>query len=105
MTQWFGQSWGAPICDPEDHCATPVRDPCLHCRELILVGDQGLVMPLVEGAILRMVAMHLDCYLRRVLPHTRECPHCRGKERDEHARQCNYRQGGGNCNCVALEDL
>lgn len=104
--KWFGKSWGAPCCDPEDHVPTPVRETCLHCLELILVGDQGITAPLVLGPDrVVMSAAHLDCFLKRVLPHGPECPHCRGRARKDHALRCNQRQTGGDCNCIALEDL
>ena len=107
MSGWFGKSWGAPCCEPEEHFATPVREPCLYCGELILAGDQGLLMPIVnpDERSARVAAAHLDCYLKRILPHGPDCPHCRGKERDEHALRCEYRQSGGDCNCIGLEEV
>lgn len=106
MTGWFGKSWGAPCCDPEDHVATPIGKSCLHCGELILAGHHGFTMPLVhlDGSATVEVS-HYECFMRRILPHGRECPHCRGKARSEHALRCNHRQTGGDCNCVALEDV
>ncbi len=107
MTGWFGKSWGAPCCEDDEHFATPVRQPCMHCGEIILMGDQGMLMPVInpDEQSASILASHLDCFLKRVLPHTRECPHCRGKARDEHATHCEHRVSGGDCNCVALEDI
>lgn len=106
MSQWFGQSWGAPCCDPDDHVATPVFMACLHCKEPILPDAQGLMMPLVESPErCSICAVHLDCYLQRILPHGPDCPHCRGKELSNHALRCEYRQNGGDCNCVPLEEF
>ncbi len=60
--KWFGKSWGAPICDPEDHTATPLG-PCAKCEKPICENDQGLVVPHLEesGAFDR--GWHLDCFL------------------------------------------
>lgn len=107
MTGWFGQSWGAPVCEAEDHVPTPVGKPCIDCLETIVLGDRGIVTPLLlaEGSI--TVAQHLECFLKKILPHGPDCPHCRGKEPEEHHPRCNYRTvaSDGRCNCVALEDL
>ena len=106
MTGWFGESWGAPACDPEEHVATPVGKSCIGCDELIKAGDQGVTMPLVRLNLpAMMIAYHLDCYLKKIMPHTRECVRCRGIERDDHATYCQYRMLGGECNCINLEDV
>lgn len=106
MTGWFGESWGAPVCDPEDHVRTPVGRACLWCGKPIEAGDQGLLTPCVNRAWpVTIEAEHLACLLKRVLPHGHDCPHCRGMERNQHALRCEYRQGGGECNCVDVESL
>lgn len=102
--KWFGKSWGAPCCEPEDHTDTPVGRHCFRCDELILVGDQGVSTPLVHKDSVITTHEHLECFLRRIRPHGRECPYCRGKERSEHATRCESRQGGM-CNCIDIEDL
>lgn len=107
MTHWFGQSWGAPACEPEDHIPVPVGSLCLQCKEPILVHDQGVTMPLVslegEEYVTRSLAYHLDCWLKHILPHGPDCPRCRGLERGEHEERCAYRSEGGECDCVAGE--
>ena len=104
MSWWFGKSWGAPVCDPEDHAETPVGSKCWRCKECIAKDDQGVTMPLVGVEGVTMIHAHLDCYLESILPHGPDCKHCRGKERGQHALRCEYRQGG-DCNCVDVEDL
>lgn len=100
---WFGQSWGAPCCEPEDHVPTPIGRPCLRCREPIREGDQGLVSPLVQlGGEWSIEPHHIDCWLKGILPHGPECPHCRGAERIDHDRDCAYRVRGDNCTCIPM---
>lgn len=97
---WFGESWGAPCCEPEEHIDTPIGEPCSRCREPIKLGDQGVVAPLVEldGSV-RPIAHHIDCYLQSILPHGPECPHCRGAARLDHDLGCAYRVSGDDCDC------
>ena len=69
---WFGDSWGAPVCDPEDHHrATPVGQECDDCHVPIVEGDQGLLIPgsyLIDGEITYKVApMHIACFRRERL--------------------------------------
>lgn len=75
MTRWFGHSWGAPACAPEDHVETPVGMPCAgheHCHAerpaVIEDGDQGLLLPYLAGAgePVQSVAYHLDCWLHEI---------------------------------------
>lgn len=64
----FGGSWtadgGHDVAVP-----TPVGQPCLWCGEPIAEGDQGQVMPVVQGdgrgAVLRPA--HRECVLRSVM--------------------------------------
>jgi hypothetical protein len=64
MSQWFGDSWGAPCCDPEEHVATPVRESCGECDRRIVEDDQGFVLPGPTGP----VVYHQVCFLRTVIP-------------------------------------
>lgn len=96
---WFGQSWGAPCCEPEDHVPTPIGRPCLRCREPIREGDQGLVQPLLALGEVSIEPLHIECFLRSVRPHGPECPYCRGAERIDHDAECAYRKAGGVCSC------
>lgn len=106
--RWFGTSWRAPCCDPNGHVPTPVGQPCMHCREPIKLGDQGLIHTVVhevrEGqARFTREPTHLDCYLRTIRKHGPECPHCRGKNPSEHAPDCR-RNETGLCSCTPMPE-
>lgn len=106
MTQWFGDSWGAPMCDPEFHTETPVGLACNECGAVIVVGDQGITMAFVGvGGEPGVVAYHIDCWLAHVLPHGPDCPRCRGLERSQHKMSCNYAKHGSDCNCPFGDDM
>lgn len=101
--RWFGESWGAPACEPETHAPTPVGDSCLDCRELILSHHQGFIMPNVElSGLVRLAPHHLDCHMAKILAHGPECPHCRGKELGEHPQGCGMRSPRGLCTCTPM---
>jgi hypothetical protein len=104
VTQWFGKSWGAPCCEEDEHVPTPVNELCARCRELLLEGDQGVVMPFVALGQAGFLAYHLDCYLKGILPHGPECPHCRGAVPIDHDRDCAYRLRGDNCTCIPMPE-
>jgi hypothetical protein len=59
QSRWFGESWGAAICDPRAHTVTPVDKPCAWCDEPFVHGDQGVTN---SGQ-----AWHLDCHLRAIV--------------------------------------
>lgn len=63
--QWFGESWGAPVCASEDHAETPVGVECLRCEKPIEAGDQGVIMDSMESMTMfwkrTRKPMHLDC--------------------------------------------
>ena len=64
---WFGPSWGAYVCDPKRHVATPVGALCCNCPKLFVEGDQGLLIYapgiLVDGLPDERIAYHLDCFM------------------------------------------
>ena len=63
---WFGESWGAPCCDPDLHVETPAGMGCIECGVAIEVGDQGfisIVYPTNER-----ITYHKVCFLRTVIP-------------------------------------
>lgn len=82
MIGWFGESWGAPMCEEANHIPTPVGAFCISCDEPIAVDDHGVVTPqygldaqaaehdpldrLSAGGH-RYIAFHLECHLRGVL--------------------------------------
>ncbi len=101
MVRWFGKSWGAPCCAEDEHAPTPIGEPCARCREPVLLGHQGLIVPafsLEKGP--HAIAYHLDCYLQSVLRHGPDCSRCRGKEMHEHEPDCAYRSRGERCDCL-----
>lgn len=51
-----------------------------------------------EQGFVRWLVYHLDCHLRGILRHDATCPHCRGKDLDEHPRDCPMHKGDY-CNC------
>lgn len=75
-TRWFGESWGAPVCDPRTHIETPVGLGCIGHDHMhpegtrspfIEPGDQGITMPLVSRTDrVERVAYHLDCWLHEI---------------------------------------
>lgn len=65
--KWFGEHWGAPVCDLGEHVPTPVGTPCVWCAEDIADGDQGFVIPGVasDGATVD-AHFHMECQLRSI---------------------------------------
>lgn len=105
MTQWFGKSWGAPCCEEDEHVPTPVGESCARCREPFREGDQGVAtLAFSERRGRHTIAFHLDCYLKGILPHGPECPHCRGAVPIDHDRDCAYRLRGDNCTCIPMPE-
>lgn len=66
MTRWFGQSWGAPICDDTPHVETPVGQPCGWCDELIAAGDRGVTIPHLADVWTER-PFHFECQMRMVV--------------------------------------
>lgn len=71
--RWFGESWGAPVCDPRAHIETPVGRACYghgHMHEerssVIEPDDQGVSLPFYSTAGVIQIAYHLDCWLHEV---------------------------------------
>jgi hypothetical protein len=63
--QWFGESWGAPICRDGEHIATPVGKVCTGCEKEINEGDPGFVLPFLTypGTKYTEAFYHRDCLL------------------------------------------
>lgn len=83
------------MCDPNTHAATPLWASCQRCKEPIMPDAQGIMSPLAEpfppptrGMRITWFIYHLDCYLKGILPHGKDCPHCRGIDIDQHAPGC-----------------
>lgn len=65
--RWWGESWGAPICDPRNHVATPVTAQCAECGLMIRAGHRGVSVPTVLGADTEAWEYrhwHLECWLK-----------------------------------------
>jgi hypothetical protein len=65
---WFGESWGAPICEDEArHLDVPVGELCASCLEAFTEADQGMSMPLVyEAGCWSLMHEHIACFRRTV---------------------------------------
>jgi hypothetical protein len=63
---WFGESWGAPVCDPVRHKPTPVGELCVFCEGEILKTDQGLTIPHASAAGVGLRSMHIECFLKNI---------------------------------------
>ena len=83
--RWFGESWGAPVCETTQRNEPPVGQRCAHeCGQPIGPGDRGLLIPYlgpVEGEDVAVggaenlivtldyapyLAYHLACFLDEV---------------------------------------
>lgn len=62
--KWFGISWKAPVCIPENHVATPKGD-CYLCEHPIHPGHAGVIVPFggPPEDTRTEVALHLRCYI------------------------------------------
>lgn len=116
---WFGESWGAPMCEPDEHAPTPVGVLCFQCEEAVEEGDKGVlmrsgdeeiiarldpdgVMRKVEGEV--YVAAHIECHLRSVLgsvAHIEGRCSCHGG--DEHDPPGLSRRDAARAACAAWE--
>lgn len=61
---WFGKSWGAPACDPDDHRPTPVGEACAYCDGPIADDAQGVLIPHLDHERASLRPWHLGCFLR-----------------------------------------
>ncbi len=84
-TCWFGEDWGAPVCRDSEAVTTPVGEACAWCREAIVAGDDGFVVPTLglaprqasnesQGLVVDRSALeksaavyHHDCFLRTIV--------------------------------------
>lgn len=78
--QWFGESWGAPVCDPGARVDTPVGEPCVMCGRAIEAASRGLVIDCLltlepisaeyDGRnglnVNTRRPMHLECFLENI---------------------------------------
>lgn len=70
--RWFGEHWGAPVCDECERCSVPVGESCLQCGKPIAATDSGFETPLVTGTprapAVSNCYWHLTCMLDHVVP-------------------------------------
>jgi len=60
--KWFGESWGAPVCAPEDNSPLP-EAPCAACEERFQANDQGVILPFLGGpGAPAELPYHLACF-------------------------------------------
>jgi hypothetical protein len=57
---WFGETWGAPVCEECEHISVPVGEHCAWCEEVITEKDQGVANP-------REAPFHIECFMRTML--------------------------------------
>lgn len=63
--RWFGESWGAAVCDPKMHSDTPVGQPCARCSTLFKTSDRGVTMPYMSSEPdFTLIHYHLPCLMR-----------------------------------------
>lgn len=76
--QWFGESWGAPVCALIDHVPVPVGELCIECKDGITESDAGFIIPYLEFEKrgFTNTFFHRDCFLDSIL----------GKERSRNFR-------------------
>lgn len=70
--RWFGESWGAPINELDQHAPTPVDAECAHCHTPILEDDIGFLLPRYNDSpedVLPFIeiAYHHACFMVEVL--------------------------------------
>jgi hypothetical protein len=63
IMKWFGPDWGAPVCKPEQRCATP-EGSCCHCGGKFIPEDRGLLVPYLGGPEdSREEPYHHECFM------------------------------------------
>lgn len=66
--RWFGESCGAPACQPENREPTPVGNKCYRCDQWFKHGDCGFLIPMYdpEGKGELYLPWHKECLLKEV---------------------------------------
>ena len=65
--RWFGEDWGAPVCEDGEHAPTPVGAKCGSCGELIEEGDRGFLLPHLDRGFIVREPWHFTCLMEDVL--------------------------------------
>lgn len=63
--RWFGPTWDAPVNEETEEVPTPEEQRCLYCRQPIIRGERGVMMPTSDGV--EEVAVHLHCFTKAVI--------------------------------------
>ncbi len=76
MIRWFGKSWGAAVCEPDQHTETPVGIACMRCRVAIEPRDRGFALQCADvndqgELVVSTVVEHLRCFINGLV-----CPGC-----------------------------
>lgn len=63
--QWFGETWGAPVCEDTQQVTTPVGQECFGCDKPIESQDSGVVLPFEGGTTdpRRQAPYHKHCFI------------------------------------------
>jgi hypothetical protein len=78
--RWFGESWGAPVCESTKQAQTPLGKLCAHqCGHSIRPGDAGLLIPYSSSCLISEIepmltiiddrphlAYHLVCFFDEI---------------------------------------
>lgn len=77
QVHWFGASWGAAVCKPSYHLATPIGQLCMHCDRPIEQDDCGLIMMYHGTDGSWPCPSHIACFLDSITPCGRaDCSLC-----------------------------
>ena len=75
MNPYFGEPWDSTFAANSEQVPTPVGETCLECREVIVDGDQGVIVPCVlfpldgSGRSTTSAPAHRECLLLSVIGH------------------------------------
>jgi hypothetical protein len=64
--KWFGKAWGAPYEADTPRVPVPVGELCARCDEPIEPGDDGVVVPHLDGEW-SLKPLHYECHLRGII--------------------------------------
>lgn len=68
MLQWFGGSWGAPVCVDSENVPIPIGERCFACGMSFSWYSQGLMVPHVGHKGVTPRPWHLACFLGILRP-------------------------------------
>jgi hypothetical protein len=65
--RWFGESWGAPVCQIRNKMAVPVDHLCYECGLPIKEDHRGFAIPFFGGGPVSHAYYHFECLMKTVL--------------------------------------